>query len=78
MFWDLFADSQRPPSPRDAVHLFALAASLRDYAQSEGKTGGKRNGSSRRFLPESPETPFPVTPAHLTEAFQQLFPPEQR
>lgn len=72
-FWDLFGGSKRTPTPRDAVHLFALAGSLRDYDVGETKrhTGG--NGSDHRILAEPLEAAFPVTVTHLKEAFKQLF-----
>ncbi len=71
-FWDLFASINRAPSPRDAVHLFALAGSLRDYDIGEAKRMVRGNGSCHRVLAE-PATAFPVTVKHLDDAFTQLF-----
>jgi MoxR-like ATPase len=72
-FWDLFASIKRPPSPRDALHLFALAASLRDYDRTEAEARAGGNGSDNR-LPTPPTTgTCPITVEHLTESFRQLF-----
>lgn len=72
-FWELFAGIKRAPSPRDAIHLFALATSLRDYDKLEVKAHTVGNGSDHRALAlAAPET-FPVTTEHLSEAFRQLF-----
>lgn len=68
-FWDLFAGIKRSPSPRDAIHLFALATSLRDYDRLEYTRQIAGNGGGRPLLSDPP----PVTPEHLGEAFRQLF-----
>jgi MoxR-like ATPase len=68
-FWDLFAGIKRAPSPRDAVHLFALATSLRDYDRLEYAKQIGGNGGGRPLMSDPP----PVTPEHLGEAFRQLF-----
>jgi MoxR-like ATPase len=72
-FWDLFGESKRTPSPRDAVHLFALAGSLRQVEAN----GNHREGFSICFEGGAPAfaqgNQLTVTPAHVTEAFQQLF-----
>jgi MoxR-like ATPase len=72
-FWDLFAGIQRPPSPRDAIHVFALAASLRDYEISDAEKKLASDGVDGRFLLEPPLTESPITPENLSEAFRQLF-----
>jgi MoxR-like ATPase len=72
-FWDLFAGIKRAPSPRDAVHLFALAGSLRDYDLAEAKRQTSGNGSDHRVLAEPLAESYPVTVEHLGEAFRQLF-----
>jgi MoxR-like ATPase len=72
-FWDLFGGIKRAPSPRDAVHLFALASSLRDYDLDETKRKVGGNGSGHRVLTEPADAAYPVTVEHLGEAFQQLF-----
>jgi MoxR-like ATPase len=71
-FWDLFAGIKRPPSPRDAIHLFALAASLREYDRTDAKTKLDGNGSDNRLI-LSDQSAFPLSPEHLSEAFRQLF-----
>ena len=72
-FWDLFGRIKRPPSPRDAIHLFALASSLRNFAASdaEKKIDGKKPAGHLRLDP--PATLAAITPDHLNEAFEQLF-----
>ncbi len=72
-FWDLFAGIKRHPSPRDAIHLFALASSLRHYDQIEAKrrTGG--NGAHEDLRINGADTAGLLTPEHLGEAFRQLF-----
>jgi MoxR-like ATPase len=73
-FWDLFAGIKRPPSPRDAIHLFALAASLRDCDKAGAPVGFSGNGSGNQsHPPEASQGTPPITPEHLGEAFRQLF-----
>jgi MoxR-like ATPase len=77
-FWDLFAGIKRPPSPRDAIHLFALAASLREYDRAEAKAALHGNGSDHRTLqPDTPAT-YLISTEHLGEAFRQLFKQEAK
>jgi MoxR-like ATPase len=72
-FWDLFTGIKHPPSPRDAIHLFALAASLRDFDASGAEK--KLNGAEpeSRLALEQSMAGIAITPEHLNEAFQQLF-----
>jgi MoxR-like ATPase len=73
-FWDLFTGIKRPPSPRDAIHLFALASSLRDYELSEAKP--KLNGNGAHHPPrrsKAARQTCPISADHLGEAFRQLF-----
>ncbi len=72
-FWDLFAGLKRPPSPRDAIHLFPLATSLRDYERSDAKTKLSGNGSDHRLLLTDQDSAYPLSQEHLSEAFRQLF-----
>ena len=77
VFWDLFAGIKRPPSPRDTIHLFALAGSLREYDRSEANLKLNGKGARARILqPEVAAEPYPISPQHLGEAFRQLFPQE--
>jgi MoxR-like ATPase len=79
LFWDLFAGIKRPPCPRDAIHLFALAGSLREYDRSEARVTHNGNGTHARLLhPETESEKFPITSEHLSEAFRQLFPKESQ
>jgi MoxR-like ATPase len=77
-FWELFAGIKRVPSPRDAIHLFALATSLREYDRAEAVAKRSGNGSGHRTLsPEVHET-YPISTEHLAEAFRQLFKQESK
>jgi MoxR-like ATPase len=76
-FWDLFASIERTPTPRDAVHLFALAGSLRDYGVGETERRVSGNGSGHHVLSETADDAYPITPEHLGEAFNQLFRQEE-
>ena len=76
-FWDLFAGIKRTPSPRDAVHLFALAGSLRAYERSDAKLSLNGNGDHARLLDsEASSEAYPISAEHLGEAFRQLYPQE--
>lgn len=73
LFWKLFAKIKHAPSPRDAVHLFALASSLRDY--DLGMTARVYDSSHEDHGNPgmSEHADYPITETHLNEAFQQLF-----
>ena len=72
-FWDLFAGITRPPSPRDAVHLFVLAASLREYDRNGGAMTPRGDGPDAPLTPGSDPEAHPITQEHLAESFRQLF-----
>ena len=74
-FWDLFGGLKRPPSPRDAIHLFALAASLRDFAATGAAQHLADAGPGGRLQLDPPATGAVLTPEHVAEAFHQLFKP---
>jgi len=74
LFWDLFAGIKQPPSPRDAIHLFALAASLREYDRSGTQLKLNGNGvHAPSAVPEGKPEPYPISTEHLGQAFRQLF-----
>jgi MoxR-like ATPase len=71
--WDERKPTGKPPSPREAIQLFALAASLRSYHEAGGST---------LLRSSSKESPFPLGPAEhehriqaedMEAAFSQLF-----
>ena len=70
---EAYASFFLPPSPRDAVHLFVLAASLRDYDRNGGATTARGNGVDARLTPGSDPEAHPITLEHLAESFRQLF-----
>jgi MoxR-like ATPase len=73
-FWDLFDGIKRQPSPRDAVHLFALAASLREFERSDATRSLNGNGNHAQILhSEASQQAYPISHEHLSEAFRQLF-----
>lgn len=75
-FWALWAkcgNAGRYPSPRDAIHLFALASSLGDL-----ETDGARNaaGAVRKGGPSATsrsQLALNLLPVHLENAFAELF-----
>lgn len=77
-FWDLFGGIKRQPSPRDAIHLFALAGNLREYDRTVAKTRPAGNGSDHRVLLPKAQAVYPISPEHLGEAFRQLFQQKQQ
>ena len=82
LFWTMWEERDQnghPPSPRDVIHLFGLAASMSDV---------DRLGGQRRLQASGEEAPFPteaqggglpdLKSRHLERAFQKLFPPQPR
>ena len=65
-FWDLWNSAPHRPTPRDTIHHFALATSL---AQSN-RVKHKGNG---HYQVRGPGAPPMLEPAHMQEAFKQLF-----
>lgn len=74
-FWSLWKGRDLHPSPRDAIHLMALAASLSDYARTDG--GGllrpDADPSEIAVLLGQGSRKPPIQPDHLKEAFHELF-----
>jgi MoxR-like ATPase len=73
VLWEQHAKDGKPPTPRDAIHLFALATSFSDV---DALNGDVRSGSCDESSPlplESRAEAPDLKPAHLEHAFQELF-----
>ena len=72
-FWKLWASKDKPPTPRDAIHMLALASTLSEYEQKGGDAVLKSNptdaGNILRGGQEAPQ----IGPDHLQVAFKELF-----
>lgn len=71
-FWDLWLAGKRRPTPRDAIHHFALASSLRD-CESAGAPDAPTAAADQVRSLETPTATKPIEPAHLRAAFEHLF-----
>jgi len=71
--WDRHGENGRSPSPRDAIHLFALASSLSDFEHLGGDTQLGLAGEAKPFPLEAGAGEFAVTPKHIEQAFEELF-----
>ena len=77
-FWSLWrehTESGNRPTPREAVHVFALASNLSDLEFQEKNTLElKRCGVEASRIDERKKHPIQIRQTHIEDAFVQLFP----
>jgi MoxR-like ATPase len=71
--WEKQTKDGRPPSPRDAIHLFGLATSMSDFDRLGGDIRFDSSGKDDPFPLESDAEAPDMETAHLERAFQELF-----
>ena len=75
-FWELWRGRDLHPTPRDAIHLLALANSLSDYTRFGAEKlldpAQKDYAEANALLNRTQESP-PIQKQHLVEAFNELF-----
>lgn len=68
--WEKRCDAGKNPTPRDAIHLFALASSLSDLERGgEGDIHKKRDDI---LMKNRPAMPLNLRPKHLEYAFEYI------
>jgi MoxR-like ATPase len=77
IFWkrwsDKYGETGRSPSPRDAIHLFALATSLSDFDRMNTESPLIDAKKDKPFPLETGTTTCAITPKHIELAFDELF-----
>ena len=74
-FWCLWENKKEPraPTPRDAIYLFTLAASLAEFERANQAGRFRSAGPGQPFPTERHEGPPAIEPRHLETAFENLF-----
>jgi MoxR-like ATPase len=72
-FWSLWDQNGPPPSPRDAIQLFALASSLGDFERLGGESTLRESRRHQPFPLGGRNGRRELDPHHLRLAFHELF-----
>lgn len=72
-FWELWKGGSLHPTPRDAIHHMALAASLSDYSSSGAMLRPDSDATEVGALLGHGRGKPPIQRDHLDEAFRELF-----
>lgn len=71
--WEQHGPDARPPTPRDAIHLFGLATSISDFEALDGDSGFNGSSETKPFPLESKDGKWRLAPIHVERAFHELF-----
>ena len=72
-YWAKFVEKSIPPTPRDAIAVFALASSISDYEKRKGNSKLKINYYDQPFHLETEIQNSMISPEHLKKSIQKLF-----